>query len=398
MKQKNLFLLAAMAVLLVSCGGKGNMKFGDNEYPVASVASSSSSTQSTYPAVIKGIQDVEIRPKVAGFITRVNVKEGQSVSAGQVLFVIDNTTYQASVRQAQAALNSASSQMKTAKLTYENSQQLFNSSVIGQYELQSAQNTYETAKAAVAQAQAGLASAKEMLSFCYVKSPSAGVVGSLPFKVGTLVSASSMQPLTTVSNISKMEVYFSMTERDMLGMTKTSGDVAAVIAQMPTVKLQLADGTIYNQPGKVVKASGVIDASTGSVSMIAHFNNPDRLLKSGGSGSIVVPHVSNSAIVIPQTATVSIQNKLFVYIVGKDNKVKYTEIKVAPQNDGKTYVVTDGVKVGDRIVTKGITSLTDGMEIKPITEEQYQKKLDEAAKLGAAQGDLDEFKKAMGGE
>ena len=159
---------------------------------------------------------MEIRPKVSGFITKLLVQEGQTVKAGQLLFVIDNSTFQASVRQAQAAVNSAKSQLRTAKLTYENSEQLFKRNVIGQYELQSAQNTYETAKSAVAQAQASLASAKEMLNFCYVKSPAAGVVGSLPFKQGALVSASSPQPLTTVSNISTVEVYFSMTEKDVL--------------------------------------------------------------------------------------------------------------------------------------------------------------------------------------
>lgn len=396
MKQKRMFLLVVIVAILVSCGGRGNMNFGDNEYPVITVAATGSATQTIYPAVIKGIQDVEIRPKVSGFITQINVKEGQNVGAGQVLFVIDNSTYQASVRQAQAAVNSAKAQLSTAKLTYENSEQLFKDKVIGDFEYQSAKNTYETAQASVAQARANLASAKEMLSFCYVKSPSAGVVGSLPYKVGALVSASSQQPLTTVSNNSTMEVYFSMTEKDMLAMTKTSGGVNAAIAKMPAVKLQLADGTLYPHPGKVIKASGVIDAATGSFSVIARFDNPDRLLKSGGSGAIVVSHENSTSIVIPQETTIPLQDKLFVYTVGSDNKVKYTEIKVDAQNDGKTYIVKDGIKVGDRIVTKGITSLTDGMDIKPITEQQYQKKLEETAKLGEAQSDLGKFKKAMG--
>ena len=314
MRRKNVFLLAAFAVLLAACGGKPNLKFGDNEFPVQTVESTGSSTQTTYPAVIKGIQDVEIRPKVSGFITKLLVQEGQTVKAGQLLFVIDNSTFQASVRQAQAAVNSAKSQLRTAKLTYENSEQLFKRNVIGQYELQSAQNTYETAKSAVAQAQASLASAKEMLNFCYVKSPAAGVVGSLPFKQGALVSASSPQPLTTVSNISTVEVYFSMTEKDVLEMTKTAGNVSAAIASMPTVKLQLADGTIYNQPGKVVKMSGVIDQATGTLSMIARFPNPDKLLKSGGAGSIVVPKVSQGAIVIPQSYTAEVQDLSLIHI------------------------------------------------------------------------------------
>lgn len=382
MKIRNYLLVAAAAALLASCGGKrgGQPNFGDDEYPVVTVGTSSSASQTTYPATIKGVQDVEIRPKVAGFITHVNVKEGQSVGAGQVLFVIDNATYQAAVRQAQAAVNTAKAQMNTAKLTFENNQKLFEQQIIGDYELSTARNSYETAKASVAQAEAALASARETLSFCYVKSPASGVIGSLPYKAGAMVSASSVPALTTVSNNSSMEVYFSMTEKDILDMSKSSGTAQAAIAAMPTVKLQLADGSIYNHPGKVTKMSGVIDPATGSAQLIAVFQNPERLLKSGSSGAIIVPHDNASAIVIPQTCVSEVQDKKFVYTVAKDNKVKYTEIKVAPQNDGNNYVVTEGLNIGDRYVTNGITKLTDGMEIKCITPQRYQQKITEQAK------------------
>ena len=390
MKNVKFLMVATAALLLASCGGgkRGGMpNFGDNEYPVVTVQSQSTSMQTTYPATIKGVQDVEIRPKVAGFITRVCVKEGQTVGAGQLLFVIDNETFQAAVRQAQAAVNTATAQCNTAKLTMDNNQKLFEQNVIGQYELESAKNSYASAQAQLAQARAALASAKENLSFCYVKSPSAGVVGSLPYKVGAMVSSGSTPALTTVSNNSSMEVYFSMTEKDMLELTKTAGSAAAAIAQMPPVELQLADGTIYGHEGNVTKASGVIDAATGSVQLIANFPNTERLLKSGGSGSIVMKKANNSAIMIPQSVVSEVQNKKFVYVVGKDNKVKYTEIKVDPQNDGNNYIVTDGLKVGDKYVTNGITKLNDGMEIKPITPERYQQKIDEQAKEMTA-GDI----------
>ena len=194
-----------VACALVSCCGGGGMpNFGDNEFPVEEVKTSAAEMQTTYPAIINGIQDVEIRPKTSGFLTKINVTEGQTVQAGQVLFVIDNETYQAQVRQAQAAVNTAQSQVSTAKLTFENSQQLFDSHVIGEYELQTAENTYKSAQAGLAQAQAALASARESLSFCFVKSPAKGVVGTLPFKKGALVSASNV--LTHVSDISQMEV------------------------------------------------------------------------------------------------------------------------------------------------------------------------------------------------
>lgn len=395
MKQKKWLMLAAFAAFLFSCGNKNNMKLGDNEYPVVTIGSQNAETQTTYPASIKGIQDVEIRPKVSGFITKLCVQEGQAVKAGQLLFVIDNTTYQAAVHQAQAALNSAKAQLNTSKLTFENSKKLFEKNVIGSYELQTAQNTFENAKAAVAQAQAALASARETLGFCYVKSPANGVIGSLPYKVGALVSASSPDALTTVSDVATVEVYFSVNEKDILNMTKNAGGIHAAISDYPAVKLQLADGTMYNQLGKVVKVSGVINQATGAVSMIARFPNPDRLLKSGASGTVIVPKNSSNAIVIPQSVTTEVQNKVFVYTVDNKNKVKYTEITVDPQNDGKNYIVTGGLHIGDRIVTKGLTSLTDTMTIKPITEAQYEKKISDAIKMGANQSSAKGFINTM---
>ena len=383
MKKNKILMFAAATMLMASCGGGGGRpSFGDNEFPVVTVGTASTTMQSTYPATIKGVQDVEIHPKVQGFITQVNVREGQTVSAGQVLFVLDNVTYQAQVRQAHASVNTATASCNTAKLNYENSQKLHENGVIGDFELQSATNQYEQAKASLAAAEANLASAKEMLSFCYVKSPASGVVGSLPFKVGALVSASNT--LTSVSNISSMEVYFSMTEKDVLEMGKNAGGLNGAIQEMPAVQLKLADGNIYGQEGKVTKMSGVIDPATGSVQMIAVFQNPDKLLKSGGSGTIVIPHSNSNAIIISQSCVSEVQDKHFVYIVGADNKVKYTEIKVDPQNDGNNYIVTEGLKTGDKFVTNGITKLTYGMEIVPITPERYQQKIDEQAKAMTA--------------
>lgn len=389
MKKNKMLLVAAVvaAAMMVSCGNGGRPTFGDNEFPVTAVGTSSTDMQTTYPAVIKGVQDVEIRPKATGFITQINVREGQSVGAGQLLFVIDNETAQAAVRQAQAAVNAAQQSVNTTKLTYENSVRLHESNVIGDYELQTTKNNYESAQAQLAQANAGLASAREALSFCYVKSPASGVVGTLPYKKGALVSGSNI--LTTVSNNSSMEVYFSMTEKDVLAMQKNGSGIDA----MPAVKLQLADGSIYTYDGKITKMSGVIDAATGTVQMIAVFPNNERLLKSGGSGNIVIPHVNSSAIIIPQSCVSEVQNKKFVYILGKDNKVKYTEIKVDPQNDGNNYIVVDGLKVGDKYVTNGITKLNDGMEIVPITPERYQQKIDEQAKAMSAGEIVDAMKK-----
>jgi len=385
-------LLGAAAVLLASCsGGGGRPTFGDNEYPVVEVGTSSAATQQTYPASIKGIQDVQISPKLGGFLTKIYVKEGQTVSAGQVLFEIDNQTYQAQVRQAQAAVNTAKTQVSTAELTYNNSKKLFENHVIGDYEMQTAQNTFEQAKAGLAQAEAALANAKEALGFCYVKSPAAGVVGTLPYKVGALVSAQNV--LTTVSDNSSMEVYFSVNEKDALEMSKAEGGQNGALAALPAVRLQLADGSVYGLEGKVTKMSGVIDQSTGTVQMIAVFSNPDKLLKSGGSGKIIIPHSDDSAIVIPQSCVSEVQNKKFVYLLKDSNKVAYTEITVNPQNDGNNYIVTSGLKVGDKYVTNGITKLKDQMEIVPITPQRYEEKIKEQAKAMSASDIVNAMKK-----
>ena len=400
MRIKTILLAAIAAPLLVSCGGKsgGMPNFGDNEFAVRTVEASSASLQTTYPATVKGIHDVEVRPMVSGFITKVCVQEGQAVQKGQLLFTINSETYQAQLRQAQATLNTARSQANTMRLTWQNNKKLFDKHIIGQYELSTSQNSYESAVAQVRQAEASVASAKEMLSYCYVKSPATGYIGSLPYKVGALVSPSISTPLTTVSDISVVEVFFSVPEKTVLSMLKGNGSEKAAIASFPPVKLQMNDGTLYNHPGKVVKMSGVVDPTTGALSVIAHFNNPERLLKSGGSGSIIIPSDESHAILVPKDACSEVQDKVFVYVVGKDNKVKYTEIKVNPEDDGSNYIVTSGLKVGDRYVSKGITKLTDGMQIQPITEEQYNKKIAEAAELSKQQGTASGFVGAMKGK
>lgn len=384
---KKLLTFAALAVMLVSCGGgkQGKPDFGDNEYAVRTIGTSDASLQSTYPATFKGVQDVEIRPKVAGFITKIYVKEGQQVSAGQPLFEIDNATYKAAVNQMQAAVTAAQSQVNTARLSYENAQKLFANNVVGEFELQSSKNQYESAMASLGQTKANLASAKETLSFCYIKAPTSGFVGSLPYKVGALVSSSSADALTTISNGTQLEAYFSLDEKEMLELTRKHGSAQAGISSFPAVKLQLADGTIYESEGKVVKASGLIDPKTGSTSLIAVFPNNNHLLKSGGSGHIVMPYTASAAIIIPQNATVEVQDKHFVYVVGKDNKVKYTEVTINTQNDGQNYIITSGLKKGDRIVVNGVNSLQEGMEIKPVTEAEYAKKLKKAEELGKVQ-------------
>ena len=388
--------LAVGGAIVTSCGGQQGGLPQSNEYPVAAIEATDVEMNVTYPASIRGKQDIEIRPKISGVLTKLCVVEGAVVKQGQVLFMIDNVQYRAALNQAQAALTSAQTALSTAELTYNNKKELYAQNIIGDYDLQTAENSLATAKAQVAQAEAAVMSARDNLSYCNVTSPSNGVVGTVPYRVGSLVSASIVQPLTTVSNIAEMYVYFSMNEKQILEMTRQA-DGKSVIDAFPEVNLQLADGSIYNHAGHVTTVSGVIDAQ-GAVQIRADFPNPDHLLKSGGSGAIVITSKSEGSVVIPQSATTEVQNKKFVYVLSQDNKVKYTEIEVNDQNDGQTYVVTKGLSVGDKIVINGITKLTDGQEIVPVTAEQYQKSIEDAQKLGAIQGNYKEMKKAFSGK
>lgn len=406
---KKILSFALGTALLVACSGdkpsQASMMQGNGEFAVVTVNEGTADLFTKYTTTIKGIQDIEIRPKVSGNIVRQCVDEGDFVTAGQVLFVIDQTQYQAQVDQARAgieqakaaieaagaSINVAKTQVATAQLTVNNKKALLDRNIISQYDydvacnqlataqsqLNAAQTQQNQARAALSQAQAGLRAATDQLSYCSVRATSNGVIGTIPYRVGSLVSPSIVQPLTTVSNLDKMYAYFSMTEKQFLELTRACGNSEAARQSLPDVSLILADGTTYGETGEVTSFSGMIDPSTGSVQMRATFNNPNHLLRSGATGTLRFPVQEAAAILIPQAATYEIQDKKFVYIVGQDNKVKNTEITVLDQHDGTNYVVTSGLKVGDRIVVEGITKIKDGQEIKPITpaqsEEQRQK-------------------------
>ncbi len=337
------------------------------------VRTAEADVNTSYPATIRGIQDIEIRPKIAGHITKVLVDEGDFVRAGQPMFLIDRVQYEAAVKSAEANIKVMQSNISTQELTVENKRKLYEKQIISKYDYDIAQNQLQAFKAQLAQSRAALTDAKNNLSYCTITSPSNGVVGTIPFRVGSLVSSASAEPLTTVSNISKVYVYFSMTEKQLLDLTRESGGIEKAIEAMPAINLVLADGSQYSQQGHITAVSGVIDQNTGAVQMRATFDNAGLILRSGGTGSILIPTHSDNAILIPQKATYDIQNKKFVYIVNQNNTVDSREIQVMTQNDGKSYIVTSGLKAGERIVTEGVNQLKKGMKINPITPQQAEK-------------------------
>ncbi|MEJ8761822.1 efflux RND transporter periplasmic adaptor subunit [Phocaeicola sp. HCN-40430] len=373
-------MVALGMFLLTACGGQGGMKLGDDEFAVETVSFTSSEQTTQYPATIKGLQDIEIRPQVSGFIVKLCVDEGATVRKGQALFEIDPTQYKAAYDQAKAGVESAEANLKTVAETEVNKKMLHEQKIISDFEYQTAVNNLLTAKANAAQAKAAYAAAKQNLGFCTVTSPSDGVIGTFPYRVGALVSPSVAEPLTTVSQIGDMYVYFSMTEKQLLDLTRAGGTLKEQLDKMPAVQLQLADGTLYADSGKIDAVSGVIDQTTGSVSMRAIFPNKQNILRSGGMANVVFPYAMENVILIPQTATQEIQDKKFVYVVQADSTLKHTEVKISNLNDGKNYIVTGGLNAGDKIVVEGVQNLQDGQKIVPITVAQKEAKYQQALK------------------
>ena len=298
--KSRIVLFAFCVALLSSCGNKGNDTGKVPEYAVQELQKTTANLTTAYPATIKGKQDVEIRPQVSGFITKLCVDEGAAVRKGQVLFIVDPTQYEAAVRTAKAAVATAEAAVSTQQMTYDNKKELNKKQIISDYDLAMAENSLAQTKAQLAQAKAQLTTAQQNLSFTQVKSPSDGVINNIPYRVGALVSPSIATPMTTVSEIDEVYVYFSMTEKELLAMTKSGSTIKEEISKIPTIKLQLI--------------------------------------------------AMENVITIPQSATVEIQDKKFVYVLQPDNTVKYTEIKIFNLDNGKDYLVTSGLNSGDKIV------------------------------------------------
>lgn len=287
---------------------------------------------------------------------------------GQALFTIDQVQYQAAVDQAQASVNAAKTAVANAQINADNNKALYDRNIISENTWQVSFNQLQQAKAQLAQAQAMLTNAKKNLSYTVVTAPSDGVVGTIPSREGSLASPSSVTPLTTISDNSEMYAYFSLTEKDLLDMTDNgTTKLDAAIKAMPAVTLTLADGTKYPIQGKVATVSGIIDNSTGAASVRALFDNPSGMLRSGNTGMVNIPVTAENAIVIPQKATFEIQDLKYVFVLNDSNMTVNTPIEVLPLNDGKNYVITSGLKAGDRVVVEGVgTSVRAGMPVNPV--------------------------------
>ena len=336
-------------------------------YSVLTVAPRKTILYVDFPATIQGEQNIEIRPKVDGYVEAIYVDEGATVKKGQPIFRINAPQYAQDLLTAQAGVRTAQADVSAALLAVNKVRPLVEKDIISKYELETAQYTLESKKAALAQAQAAVANAKTNLGYTNLTSPVSGVVGSIPYKIGSLVTSTTTNPLTTISGTSAVYAYFALNEKQLLDFTRDvkGNTLQEKLAKLPDVLLLLADGSVYNQKGRIKTAIGQIDTQTGSSNFRATFPNPQGLLRSGNSGTVRVPRTIDSALVVPQSATSELQNKRFLYVVQKNNRVKSTAITVTPTPDGQFYVVQQGLKVGDRVVLDAGTGLKDSVQIKP---------------------------------
>lgn len=371
--KKEFVLLLSVGLLLSACQKKKSAAPREGSYPVMVAQKSNRTLKTGYAATIKGKQTVEVRPQISGMITKILINEGDAVKKGELLFVIDQTAYKAAYEIAVANVQSAEANLSTAKLVLESNRDLYKQNVVSEFDLTTAQNDLKAAKAKLALAQAEEVSARNNLSFTEVRSPVNGVASMIPYRVGALVSSSITDPLVTVADDSEVYAYFSMAESQVLDLIQKYGSLQKAISQMPPVELQMSNGKMYPYKGHIDAVSGTIGNTTGAVSLRAVFQNPERLLREGGSGTVVIPSQVNNSIVIPQTATFELQDRIFVYKV-VNGLATSQQIMVLDQNNGSEYIVESGLNVGDSIISEGAGLVREGTVVhaRPANEKKQE--------------------------
>ena len=367
-------VFSAICLLVASSCGKDQSQGAQQaarppqSYQVLEVSTTNTVLSNDYPTILKGTQDIDIRPKIDGYIDAIYVDEGAVVKKGQPLFRINNPQFLDQVRASSEAINAAEADVAAARLQVKKVEPLVKEDIISPYELESAQLTLKAREAQLAQAKANLANAKTNLGYTSVASPVSGVVGTIPHRLGSYVSSATTQPLTTVSDIANVFAYFSINEKE--GMSLFNDLPGATfdqkIKQIPSVSLKLADGSDYAEKGKVETFSGQVNSQTGSFNVRASFPNSTGVLRSGASATIRIPEALTDVILIPQKATYELQGKRFVYVVGAEGEVKSKEVSVRPVPGGQLYVADSGLTSGEKIVIEGVGILTEGTKIVPV--------------------------------
>ncbi|ODS84227.1 MAG: efflux transporter periplasmic adaptor subunit [Cytophagaceae bacterium SCN 52-12] len=358
------------SLFTISCSGKkdnSQAARGPASYKVMTVSVDSATLLTDYPALLRGEQDIEIRPKIDGYIESIFVTEGAVVRKGQPLFKIRNPQYEQDVRSATAAISSVEAEIAAAQLQVTKVRPLVEQDIISKFELESAELSLRARKAALEQAQAALTNAKTNLGYTTLNSPVSGMVGELPYKLGSYVNSGTAQPLTVISNIEKIYAYFSLNEKQQLEFARNAagGTFQQKIAQLPPVTLIMPDGTEYGEKGRIETISGQVSVQTGSYNVRAGFPNSSALLRSGNSATVRIYSEEPDVILVPQKTTFELQGKKFVYVIGQDSTLTPAEIAVRPVPGGQQYIVDKGLEPGQTILLEGVGILTSGAKIAP---------------------------------
>lgn len=365
---KKITFLSLMAVFLISCADKQQAPAAAPAplLPVMAITTETTTTDAEYPAAIQGTVDVEIRPQVSGNLDRVLVDEGAYVTKGQSLFKINERPYREQLNNALASLHAAEAAYINAQLEVDKLTPLVQNKVVSDYQLKSAKASQKIAAANIEQAKAIAASAKINLGYTTITAPVNGYIGRLPKKQGSLVSATDIEALTTLSDVHEVYAYFSLGETDFIQFKSqyAGNSIGDKIKKLPPVTLILADNNAYPQTGKIDMVDGQFDKTTGAITLRATFKNANGILRSGNTGKIRLGLQHDDAILVPQSATIEMQDKVFVFTVSKENKVTKMPITVVGKS-GANYLIKDGVKTGDQIVLSGIDKLQEGQLIQP---------------------------------
>lgn len=335
--------------------------------PVLTLKEESAAISYKYLGSIEGVENVQIRPQVEGILEQIYVDEGQYVNKGDALFKINNQPYMEDLKNALANVELEKAKLRKAQTEIDRLRPLIENEVISDVRMETTIADYEVAQSSLAKAEAEAANMRINMAFTTIKAPVDGLMGRIPKSIGNVVKKSDDTPLTVLSNVHEIYVYFSMSESDYLYFERMKKDSTSK-KMNPDVKLVLADGSVYDKVGTIDANSGQINRSTGSITLRAHFENPDTLLRTGNTGKILMEQIYPNAILVPQSATTSIQDKRFIYVLNDDNTVSRKEITIEGRS-GNDFIVTSGIlKSEDRIVTAGLDKLSEGVLVKPLEQ------------------------------
>ena len=366
---KNWACMLGAAVVLTACG-IDVPKEVQTSYETVTIEKKDITVPVKFSAKLKGQTDVTITPQVSGQLMKIAVSEGQQVQKGQVLFVIDSRDARLELEAAQANLQAALAQENSAKLEYESNKNLFEKNIVSRYMLDNSANSYKQAQASVAQQRAQVSRARVNLGYCTITSPVKGVIGEIPVRAGDQVSP--MTQLTVVSGNSNMNAEFSVPESAIERAVAEgyNSDIKDVIKQLPPATFIMKNGTEYKHKGRITSATGMVDATTGTIAFKATFPNPEGQLFSGIQGTVVMNFSEKGVMVIPQVAVVKLLDKQQVYKVKADSTATAVEVTTQDIGNGKDFIVTSGLKVGDKIVTVGANNVTEGQKVLFAKEEE----------------------------